>query len=578
MATNLDLGVAFVTVFGSTITCITILQRKFTVNFFRKLLSFDLFSFLLIIYISVKMVPSNWKLITWDEFPSWGANAKALNMDRHFYTLGSSNSNIANGFFQNYPPGSAVYHYFSTRIFGWSEGNLLRIQVLITLIGFCVALESINRIRRFPSVILIGLVPIIFYYYILKFNLNSILGDGLLGVYFTVALVMVAFYSSKDLHLRQLLYLLPVVGAMSIIKPTGIFFSFLTVIILLFKTSFSIQFATANRERFRFLPKVTWTNRLYASICFASAIGPQIFWNIYLSYHQINKATLKGDFSDVAGANRIIETFNTFAKQFTEFRSYEKIQGNALMLVMLLFLASYFLAKHRLMDYLEIKILKSLVIGFFIYATFIFTLYLFFMDEFERKTGNSILRYLNSYILAWTIVVILYLITIIRSTSIIRFVAVFFIILNMGILTQTKIGSELQGFDTNSDKFKVRTSVDDVTEKFLLLTNNFDKAYVIDQGSTGLKPKIFSYNLMPKQVNLGCWSFGKPLFMGDIWTCDLKLSNQLMGYEYLVVFESKFQLPSDGLLPNEQNISPGVYKIFSYKKLVYRIQLVAPLN
>jgi hypothetical protein len=86
----------------------------------------------LVIIISVKMVPNNWRLIWWDEFPSWGANAKALYMDRHLYTLESSNAQIANGFFQNYPPGAAIYHYYFTRIFGWSEGNLLRIQILLT--------------------------------------------------------------------------------------------------------------------------------------------------------------------------------------------------------------------------------------------------------------------------------------------------------------------------------------------------------------------------------------------------------------------------------------------------------------
>jgi hypothetical protein len=138
------------------------------------------------------------------------------------------------------------------------------------------------------------------------------------------------------------------------------------------------------------------------------------------------------------------------------------------------------------------------------------------------------------------------------------------VVLNLAVLTQTRIGGEIRNLDTTSDKFKVRISVDEVSNR---LSDDIDKVYVIEQGSTGLKPKIFIYNSMPRQVNWWCWSLGKPLYKDDIWTCDLKLRNQLLGYEYLVVFESEFKLFSEGLLKsNAVSIEPGLYKVFYEKE------------
>ena len=559
---NLDLGVILSTLFGFTVSCIFLIRSKFDRNLLEKFLSKDFLLLTLVIFVSVKMVPNNWRLIWWDEFPNWGANAKALFMDRHLYTLESSNAQIANGFFQNYPPGSAIYHYFFTRIFGWSEGNLLKVQILITLIGFCVALETIKNFRRVPFAVIFGIVPLILIYYVLRFDLNSIVGDGLLGVYFLVSLVVISFYSLKDFELRQFLYIAPVVGVMSLTKPTGILFSVFSIGVLYY-TRFSLVKSVEYKIRNLKTPlKAIWHQKLFVLTPMFFAIGPQILWNTYLNSQEINNATLKGDLSETSGIERMLTTFETFARQFIELRNFDKIQGNALMFVTMLFFITILLIKTRRISDFEIKLLNSLIVCFTLYLIFIYILYLFFMDEFERKTGNSILRYLNSYILAWTIIVIVLLINSIKSRHFLTFMAALVAVLNLAILTQTRIGSEIRGLDTNSDKFKVRISVDEVSKKLSILASDFNKVYVIDQGSTGLKPNIFIYDSMPKRVNWWCWSLGRPLYDGDIWTCDLKLRNQLADYEYLVVFESKFKLFNEGLLEsNDKSVEPGIYKI-----------------
>jgi hypothetical protein len=570
---NLDLGVILSTLYGFTISCISLIRKRFDKNLLNKWSFKDLLLLVLVIIISMKMVPNNWRLIWWDEFPSWGANAKALFMDRHLYTLESSNAQIANGFFQNYPPGAAIYQYFFTRIFGWSEGNLLRIQILLTLIGFCVALETVRNFRRVPLAVIFGVVPLILIYNLLSFNLNNILGDGLLGIHFLVLLVMISFYSRANFQLKEFLYLAPVVGVMSLIKPTGIVFSMFSIGVLFYARFLMVESVQRQNKQFSMLLNAIWHQRLFVLISIFFAIGPQMFWSIYLKYHEINNATLKGDLSEIRGIERMFTTFMTFARQFAELRSFDQIQGNALMLISLLLFIAILLIKTRRIFKLDIKILKSLIVCFFLYCFFVYILYLFFMDEYERNSGDSILRYLNSYVLAWTIITILLLLNSIESKYILRFVVVIVAVLNLAILTQTRVGDEIRNLDTTSDKFKVRISVDEVSNRLSALSDNVDKVYVIEQGSTGLKPKIFIYNSMPKQVNWWCWSLGKPLYKGDIWTCDLTLRNQLLDYEFLVVFDSEFKLFSEGLLKsNVQSIEPGIYKVFYEDGLVNHLR------
>lgn len=566
---NLDLGLYLSTLYGFTLSCISLIRTRSDKNLLRKCLPKDLWLLVLVVAISVKMVPNNWRLIWWDEFPSWGANAKALFMDRHLYTLESSNAQIANGFFQNYPPGAAIYQYFFTRIFGWSEGNLLRIQILLTLIGFCAALETIKNFRRVPFGVFFGIVPLILIYNLLGFNLNSILGDGLLGIHFLVLLVMISVYSRTNSQLKQVLYLAPVVGVMSLIKPTGIVFSIFSIGVLYYVRFFVAESVHQKNKQFLTLLKAIWHEKLLFLTSMFFAISPQIFWRIYLNYHEINNATLKGDLSEIRGIERILTTFMTFTRQFTELRNFDKIQGNALMLISVLLVISILLIKTRRIFEIDIKIQKSLIVCFFLYCLFVYILYLLFMDEFERNSGDSILRYLNSYILAWSIVIILLLLNSIESKHLLTFVVVISAVVNLAILTQTRVGSEMRNLDTNSDKFKVRISVDEISSKLSAISDNVDKVYVIEQGSTGLKPKIFIYNSMPKQVNWWCWSLGKPLYKGDIWTCDLTLRNQLLNYEYLVVFDSEFRLFSEDLLKsNVDIIEPGIYRVIHKDGLV----------
>ena len=293
------------------------------------------------------------------------------------------------------------------------------------------------------------------------------------------------------------MYIAPVVGVMSLTKPTGILFSVFSIGVLYY-TRFSLVKSVEYKIRNLKTPlKAIWHQKLFVLTPMFFAIGPQILWNTYLNSQEINNATLKGDLSETSGIERMLTTFETFARQFIELRNFDKIQGNALMFVTMLFFITILLIKTRRISDFEIKLLKSLIVCFTLYLIFIYILYLFFMDEFERKTGNSILRYLNSYILAWTIIVIVLLINSIKSRHFLTFMAALVAVLNLAILTQTRIGSEIRGLDTNSDKFKVRISVDEVSKKLSILASDFNKVYVIDQGSTGLKPNIFIYDSMP---------------------------------------------------------------------------------
>jgi len=82
-------------------------------------------------------------------------------------------------------------------------------------------------------------------------------------------------------------------------------------------------------------------------------------------------------------------------------------------------------------------------------------------------------------------------------------------------------------------------------------TTPTSKIYFIWQNSKGGELQNFSYGIIPRDSNRGCYSIGEPYFDGDVWTCRMissEFEEDLMGYDYLFVAhaDKKFE---DNFLP-----------------------------
>jgi hypothetical protein len=132
------------------------------------------------------------------------------------------------------------------------------------------------------------------------------------------------------------------------------------------------------------------------------------------------------------------------------------------------------------------------------------------------------------------------------------------------LVAPSALAQEVSGRYTDLTKLPDRLGV----EKLLLPTLEHvpknAKIYYVHQGSNGYEKYIYSYLVLPRESNWSCPSLGKPLYEGDVWTCDVALPRAIEGYEYLAIgkadskfWEANSQFLSRGSLPSIR----GIYRV-----------------
>jgi hypothetical protein len=100
-----------------------------------------------------------------------------------------------------------------------------------------------------------------------------------------------------------------------------------------------------------------------------------------------------------------------------------------------------------------------------------------------------------------------------------------------------------------------------------------DKFLFVDQNSLslGYSRLIFSYQMAPNLVEMSCWSFGKPYFDGDIWTCNIPMDEILSDIDYVIIqfADSVFyrKLSEDGIVYDKE-MSQGIFKVRILENIV----------
>lgn len=83
-----------------------------------------------------------------------------------------------------------------------------------------------------------------------------------------------------------------------------------------------------------------------------------------------------------------------------------------------------------------------------------------------------------------------------------------------------------------------RRYIQDVMQPVIEKTGDHSRIYQVWQRSTGFEPSVGRYELSPRATNPACWSLGPPHFEGDIWSCSLTADEwaaQLRTYDYVVL-------------------------------------------
>jgi hypothetical protein len=354
-------------------------------------------------------------------------------------------------------------------------------------------------------------------------------------------------------------YFGPLLSVLSLLKPVAILFSLLVIVMIFFSFIRRPFRKVSSKSELKELCKGIFNFNFLVLLLFA--VIPYFLWLAYLRFQRIPRMRLFGDFTSESGTKRLGTTLSTFMTQFFDSNSLPFFLNwfwIIFLLLLLTFLAIRFLYKGKY----ESTVLIIFVSGFVFYSIFIFLLYFYGADEYERINGQSIPRYFASYILPWVFILFLLIVNSFHAKYFTRIMVPILILSNIVVFSFSPLGFEIRKLNQNADLLQDRQYVQALAQEVSQTGIPNQKVYMIEQGSTGLKNYMFVYDLMPTPVNWGCWSIGPPLYQGDIWTCDLKLSEVLRNFDRLVVFESDFFLPSEGLLESgEKTIPPGVYSV-----------------
>ena len=162
-------------------------------------------------------------LTAYDDFSHWGLMAREIIQNDQL-------PNFETPFlmFKSYPPGSALFLYYISKIMGYSEGILFFGQAILLLSGILPFFALVKGNKRFKYTLII--ISTLFLFTVNN-HLFMLSVDTLLTVLsIGAAVLLVHLYSSNELYKTPIL-LTPILSTIMIIKNSGILFVLISLFI-----------------------------------------------------------------------------------------------------------------------------------------------------------------------------------------------------------------------------------------------------------------------------------------------------------------------------------------------------------
>jgi hypothetical protein len=522
-------------------------------------------------------IPKDFRFTMSDEFPSWAANVKTMFAENSLAGMHSATRTIADGFYQSYPPFQQLFQYLFLRNTFWSESNVQIAQNILALSLLLGAVGFILHSR--PTLIFPAWIGAISFYFLFGFTMSNLLADGLLAVQFAACLGLAI--SIKD-ELREYLLLGLLIGNLILIKPTGFVLAFcaVTLIIIMLASSADSSRAKLLPVRVLFNLRTHWKN--LATVITLPSIT-YLSWQIHLHLIQMTPGTENFSFSNLGTVETRARWSKTWASYKQNFFGSLYGQDNlagvsstapnvvrvchiSLFMIFIILATSQFIlvfAKQGEERKVAIKIAYLVIFLAIFYQAFLLLLYMFFFGEYEGIRSAALVRYSASFFLGWTILVFTQFIRMVSHYRYSEIASAAFASCLL-LIAPSSLASEVQGKYTDLTKLPARMEVEKMVSKSINLVPRDKKIYYVYQGSNGFEKYIFSYLVLPRQTNWSCTSLGKPLFEGDVWTCDQALPKVLKGYDYMVMGKSDTQFwdaNSRYLTPGSLPTTRGIFRI-----------------
>ncbi|MBV6826567.1 hypothetical protein [Pseudomonas sp. PD9R] len=535
----------------------------------------------LIFYASIS---SKFLFTGWDEFSFWASSIKVIYQTNALYVEGSP---VA---FKYYPPGQQLFQYYFTYLTAWSEKNVLLAQIIFMLSCLICVTGSLHKKITPLSIVTYFASCALIYYFGLDFA--HIFIDGILGLMFAAAISL----ALTNRGIKGTLIVSASVALLVIAKQIGLILS-LVVIAVYFLASVFRERAESDDLKFHFSSLLKQS--ISALVCLAAIYFTFKTWGWYVKSINAYTSFLLPDFTTVL-QTPMLERLGTTSIEFIRrlhtdaYTSYTPDFIRAVLAKIDVFPnASYLIIKNLpeaialsvagLLGSLlvcstvcvllskkaerlkNLSVFGCLAVGAVGYLAFLLICYLVFFSEYEGVRLASFERYVSSYFLAWTLIVLACYSASVdniksRCLKIIGAVPIMCIIL----FSPLKFYSDMILIDSPPEPLNVRLKVESLSSAVKNRIKPGEKAYFISQNSIGFEKYAFNYEMIPNNSVWWCWSVGDLYFPTDVWTCKKSLPGLLSGYKYLVIYHADEQFWRDNsqyFAADSQGKESGAYEI-----------------
>lgn len=480
-------------------------------------------------------------LSSWDEFSHWGLTAKNM-----FYldVLGSSSK--ATTYFKGYPPATALFQYFWSKLYGsFAEGNLFRAT---NILNFSLLLPLFNIQRKNRSVasylllvLILTMLPVAFY---ATFYSNTYV-DATLGLLFSY--ILYTYFTSELTDGFSKVNIVLATSVLVLTKASGMGLAVIAFLIIL------IDY-TVFRRKESLVKCLKFLVPYFMTILLANQS-----WKLFL---KLTKSKIAWDTSLVNLTN-IFKLLKGEGQPY-QYQTYEsfihKIMGEPFSPRLFNMTVFFWMAVSVMLSLYILHIAKSteayyriklsiigIQVGALIYCLSLLVLYLYTYSVYEALNLASFDRYISTYLLGLFVYLIGLLIYYYDQTMEYKTHKRQLLITFFSLLLFTNVDAFASTFFVNGiNKKKItemRNQFIPVEKARNEIEDKNSRVYFISQNTNGLDYWIARFTFTPLAINDNItWSLGEKYDEKDQWTKDISIkewSNQLKSdFDYVFIYRS----------------------------------------
>lgn len=490
----------------------------------------------LLIFVAV-LINYNLMFKWWDELASWGVMLKEMSIYNRHLALGDEM------YIPNYPPGVAVLQYFFSNTKIEKEWVIYFAHSIITIIPL-LTIFDIKELNKFQKVILF-FSCLLFVAVLAEFGIQAIYVDTILATYcigfFLFTYNEKLFELSEAWKLKTFFYFLIISSSIVLIKQAGLIYLILTYIYIL-----SISLVQHNKK-INYLSFSKFI--LFLSLIFYISLMIQSYWvsrELKVFPSSFTSSSLEGTSLSHELVNPSSDKNKTIISNFLKAIQDKSIIINSKIklailnvwaFIFILFLANLIFSVNR---WRSISAVYFILLISFLFLLFgLLKLYLFKFNDFEGLNLASYERYVSSFISFIVPIGLIFLLLISNELKTYTLIIVVIVVL---IITMPNASRMYRFNEVNNQRLTLQKSI----EKLKSLDAQA-KIFVIWQGTTGFEIFNIRYELLPRKINVSCWSLGFSYHENDIWSCmysadelkDYILKN--FNYVFFASIDEKFE-------------------------------------